>query len=168
MVCLDISPGKYTATRTDAARELKPRLRFWQYNSVLRVDACKPGLVSAVLVKVLVGIYRKDTSAVAAVYRAWRKNDCHLCLLLPDLSCSMFCAYAALRHRCCATLCYRCCAVYSWDTPPQLRYCEGGSDVFWITVVGQHREDKDLISSIRCTAAGRQFFFWGCQYFHGH
>lgn len=150
--------------------------QFWQYNSVLSVDACKPGLVSAVLVKVLAGIYRKGRSAVAAVYRAWRKNDCHLCLLLPDLSCSMLCVYAALRHRCCATLrhpccatlCYRRCAVCSWDTPPQPWHCEGGSAVFWITVVGQHREDKDLISSIRCTAAGRQFIFWGCQYFHGH
>lgn len=80
---------------------------FWWCDSVLSVYACKPGLVSAVLVKVIASIYRKDRPVNVLVYTAWQKSDYHLCLLIPVL----FCAMVAVLHY--ARLCVFCCAMLS-------------------------------------------------------
>lgn len=56
----------------------------------MSVDACKPELVSAVLAKVIAGVYRKDRSVVALVYTAWQKKiivNVVFCFLTPPVLC---------------------------------------------------------------------------------
>lgn len=85
------------------------RLSVFISGSVTQYWVCMHAyiLVSAVLVKVIASIYRKDRPVNVLVYTAWQKSDYHLCLLIPVL----FCAMLAVLH--CARLCVFCCAMLS-------------------------------------------------------
>lgn len=96
---------------------------------------------------------------IAPVYTAWQEKwlSCLRGASWPVLFYAMYLCHATLSGPCCAICAVLWHDVCAWDTPPTPRYCEWDSVISWIAVTGQQREDKDLNSSVHCTAAGRQF-----------
>lgn len=86
------------------------------------MDACKPGLISAALVKAKLVFIDRTSLWLPQFTQHGRKSDCHACLLLPDLSHSMLCIYAMLPSLCYAVLsvlCYDMMSVLEAFLPPQ-------------------------------------------------
>lgn len=121
----DISPGKYIATRAEIDRNLKPIVSVFNFDRVTQcwvVDACKPGLVWAALVKAKLVFIDRTSLWLPQFTQHGRKNDCHACMVLPDLSCSMLCIYAMLPflgHAVQSVLCYDMMSVLETLLPPQ-------------------------------------------------
>lgn len=157
----DISPEKCIVTRAETDGNLKPSV--FNFDSITQywvVDACKPGLVSAALVKAkLVFIDRKSLWLPQFTQRG-RKNDCHACLLLPDLSHSVLCIYAVL-----PTLCYTVLSVLGYDMMPVLETFlppQGTvNETLWFPELqSQGSREKTKIRSLLFSclpSAGRQF-----------
>lgn len=109
----DTSPGKYIATRAETDGNVKPSVSVFSSGSVTQdrvVDACKPGLVSAILVKAKLLFIDRTSLWLPQFTQHGSKNDCHACLLLPDLSRSILCIYAMLPSLCYAVLGHNACA----------------------------------------------------------